>query len=264
MESILKKKENCDIVSMVKDCIEDPFKVSKRKWIDACDSILLFWDAQGRHRGKAVGLDVLFDFVRAYYVMYDYYDCEYADECPLMHPLEIHWYMRYPDEYGVDVEELRDFAYKCLNLDRYCMYFFSFLNNDEKAAEIVLELDECDDRYIRSFEQIEHVWFETHDSGLDVDDLTHPLVLFEGLLRKESFVNDLISRKIDPFGDILLFLSCEHVHSPLFNLGMVEKWYASQMKLINEFSEEAYEDEKLLKKAYAHYKAICNVPARPE
>ena len=124
-----------------------------------------------------------------------------------------------------------------------------FLNNDKKAAETVLEFEECDDLYIRYFEQVEHVWFETCDYGdLEVDDLMHPLVLFEGLLRNESFVNELITRKIDPSGNILLFLKCEHVNSPLFNLGMVEKWYASQTKLINDFSETADEDEERLKK----------------
>lgn len=244
----------------VKECLEDPVHVNPVRWFRACHSLKPFWNDKGHHRGKPVDLDILYDFVAAYYDVYDHYQCDNHHQMKLQHPLAIHSYMDDPDDYGISIEDMRDFAYKCLELNRYCMYFFRFLNNDTKAAEIVLGWG--DDNYMLNFKTFGHLWFEKHiDSlayeDLEDDDLYHPLVLFDGLMENKSFIHSLIEQKYDVDACVLHFLSHMSYTSKLLNSQLVEKWLSCQKEKIEFVSDTPGEDTELLENNYIYYKALC-------
>ena len=247
----------------VKYCLENALTIKPKRWALACDKLKIFWDDNGRHRGKPVDLEVLYEFVSAYYAVCDYYDYENHDECHLLHPLQIHHYIADLDDYGISAEDMKEFAYMCLELNAWCIYFFPFLSNDVKAAKMVLEWDECD--CIKDFNSVEDVFYdircEDHED-LDDDDLLSPLLHFEELLCNKSFVLGLIERKYDVGGCIPYFLyraNRADKKSPLFNVGTIDKWYECQKNLIEDnFSDMASEDGEILQRNYNYYRILCD------
>lgn len=246
----------------VKECLEDPVHVNSIRWFRACNSLKPFWyekdNGQKVYRGKPVDLDIMYQFVEAYYDVYWYHQCESDDEMKLQHPLDIHFMgMDDPDDFGIDYDDMRDFAYKCLKLNPFCMYFFRFLNDDIRAADIVLNF--YDEDYIISFKSCGHIWFEGHSDDtlyddLDGDDFYNPLVLFDGLMKyNEAFVHRLIEKKFDAGGSILHFLSCIE---PL-SKNLLEKWLSCQRELIELISDEPAVDLENLETTYNYYKVLC-------
>lgn len=235
----------------VKDCLKHISSVNWKQWTSACYYVKPF-GSYNSPRETPVDLDILLLLVKAYYDRC--WDLDLSDkDSGLLHPLETQHWLRDPDEWGICVEEqneLRDFAHKCLQINRFCMYYFSWLGNDVHAASVVLELDVTDEP-IRFFDFVPNVWFESvfgDLAGAD-DDEGNPLLLFSTLGDNKEFVHSLLESKPDIFGTILEYVA---MNGSLLDQSLLDKWHDIQVAKLK-WSDESFEDTKIVEETYRKF-----------